>query len=251
MRVIPVLDVKNGLVVRARMGDRANYRPIETPLARGAQPLDVAEGLLRLHPFGALYVADLDAIEGRARNDATVAALAGRWPGLEIWVDAGLRDEDEIRAWCSATGARAVLGTESGVTPATLGRLADRDPVLSLDHRGVEKLGDPSIFADAASWPRDVVVMTLARVGGADGPDFDRLVEVRRMAGPERRVFAAGGVRGPDDLDGLTGAGIAGALVASALHDGRLDGRALDRAAGGLGAGEHAEKDRAAGDPPA
>ena len=51
MRIIPVLDLMDGLVVRARFGDRASYRPIETPLSPDAQPLHVAAGLLRLFPF--------------------------------------------------------------------------------------------------------------------------------------------------------------------------------------------------------
>ncbi len=63
--------------------------------------------------------------------------------------------------------------------------------------------------------------MTLARVGAADGPDLDALRAIQAKA-PAARVHAAGGVRGPDDLHALRRAGIAGALVASALHDGTL-----------------------------
>jgi phosphoribosylformimino-5-aminoimidazole carboxamide ribotide isomerase len=37
-----------------------------------------------------------------------------------------------------------------------------------------------------------------------------------------RRIYAAGGVRDAADLAALARAGIAGALVATALHDGRL-----------------------------
>ncbi|MBC8130797.1 MAG: nickel transporter, partial [Rhizobiaceae bacterium] len=44
-------------------------------------------------------------------------------------------------------------------------------------------------------------------------------------------VFAAGGVRDEDDLMRLEKAGIAGALVASALHDGRIDRAVLERMA--------------------
>jgi phosphoribosylformimino-5-aminoimidazole carboxamide ribotide isomerase len=36
------------------------------------------------------------------------------------------------------------------------------------------------------------------------------------------RIFAAGGVRGPADLDALAAVGVVGALVATAIHDGRL-----------------------------
>ena len=71
MDVIPVLDVQDGVVVRAVRGDSANYRPLETPLAATSDPVDVAKGLRALYPFRRLYVADLDGIAGR--GDATCA----------------------------------------------------------------------------------------------------------------------------------------------------------------------------------
>jgi phosphoribosylformimino-5-aminoimidazole carboxamide ribotide isomerase len=63
--------------------------------------------------------------------------------------------------------------------------------------------------------------MTLARVGSGAGPDIERLSHVRKHAG-DRLVYAAGGVRNGNDLAALQRAGIAGALVASSLHDGTL-----------------------------
>jgi phosphoribosylformimino-5-aminoimidazole carboxamide ribotide isomerase len=41
-------------------------------------------------------------------------------------------------------------------------------------------------------------------------------------AGGGRRIYAAGGVRGPEDVAHLARIGAAGALVASAIHDGQL-----------------------------
>jgi hypothetical protein len=64
MEIIPVIDLKGGLVVRARMGQRDQYRPIETPLSPTSHPADVVQGLMSVFPFRTLYVADLDAIEG-------------------------------------------------------------------------------------------------------------------------------------------------------------------------------------------
>ncbi|MBL8704261.1 MAG: histidine biosynthesis protein, partial [Rhodospirillales bacterium] len=61
MDTIPVIDLKAGQVVHARRGDRANYRPIETSLSPSAEPVAVARGLMALHGFRRLYVADLDA----------------------------------------------------------------------------------------------------------------------------------------------------------------------------------------------
>ena len=76
MQIIPVIDVRHGLAVRAVRGDRSNYRPIVTPLSASADPVDVVRGYMRLFPFKALYVADLDGIEGRGRKQRFAAASA-------------------------------------------------------------------------------------------------------------------------------------------------------------------------------
>src|SRR4051794_1159067 len=46
MEIIPVIDLKDGTVVRARMGRRDQYQPIVTPLSPTSDPLDVARALL-------------------------------------------------------------------------------------------------------------------------------------------------------------------------------------------------------------
>ena len=88
--IIPVIDLRHGLVVRAVMGRRELYRPIETPLSRTADAEDVVLGLLALHHFKALYIADLDAIEGTGDNTSVVTRLQKRFAHLDIWTDNGI-----------------------------------------------------------------------------------------------------------------------------------------------------------------
>ncbi len=221
MHVIPVLDIMNGVVVRARSGSRERYRPIVTPLSPDAVPASVLAGLMALHPFDTVYIADLDAITGADRQDAAIDALADRFRAVEFWVDNGIAEKTMAADWLRRPAVRLVVGTESQTSPALLAALGAR-AVLSLDFRGEAYVGPLAILNTPALWPRDVIVMTLARVGSGEGPDWERLAEIRRLAGPERRLHAAGGVRGPDDLAALERAGIHGALVATALHDGRL-----------------------------
>ena len=80
MEIIPVIDLKGGLVVRARMGQRDQYRPIETPLSPTSHPADVVQGLMSVFPFRTLYVADLDAIERTGDNDAVLVRLKAAFP---------------------------------------------------------------------------------------------------------------------------------------------------------------------------
>src|SRR5262245_46812912 len=62
MRIIPVLDLLNGVVVRGVAGERSNYRPVVSRLVDQPEPLAVARAFRAQLGLGLLYVADLDAI---------------------------------------------------------------------------------------------------------------------------------------------------------------------------------------------
>jgi phosphoribosylformimino-5-aminoimidazole carboxamide ribotide isomerase len=209
------------------MGARDRYRPIATPLAATSDPLDVARGLLSLHAFAALYIADLDAIEGREGNDAVVALLRREFPRVRLWVDNGISQLRRAMDWLALGLGDLVLGSESQTDAAVLRAFAgDPRVALSLDFRGGEFQGPPELLTESGCWPRRVIVMTLARVGSGAGPDLERL-SVIQAAAVGKCVYAAGGVRDAADLAELKRRGIAGALVATALHDGRLRGSDL------------------------
>ncbi|WP_043350551.1 HisA/HisF-related TIM barrel protein, partial [Methylobacterium sp. B1] len=192
-----------------------------TPLAKGSAPTAVARGLVDEWPAGILYVADLDAIMDRAAPDLrALEAIARACPGIALWVDAGFAEPAGVAAFLVAGLGRPVIGSESQADAGLVTRLGDR-AVFSLDTRGAERLGPAALHDDPSLWPPEVIAMTLAQVGAGAGPDLAALGALRVRA-PDRRLYAAGGVRGPDDLRALRAAGIAGALVASALHDGTL-----------------------------
>ncbi len=229
--IVPVLDLKGGHVVHARAGERARYLPIRSNLASGSEPGAVLDGILSLAPFRCIYIADLDAIERRGSHRALLAELSRRYRGVEFWIDGGFASATEASEIASSR-ITPVLGSESlrhesEVAEATA-RMGAAGWLLSLDYRGDQFVGPPAIEAQPDHWPERVIAMTLSRVGSAVGPDLARLAALQRIAGT-RRLFAAGGVRGPNDLDELAAMGLAGVLVASALHDGRLMAVALSR----------------------
>ncbi len=160
MDVIPVIDIKSGEVVHAQGGRRDSYRPIRTPLSATSAPADVAAGLLRLAPFRQLYIADLDAIEGRGANDAAIEAIARAAPGVELWIDNGIADADAARAWLGGCAHCLVIGSESQHGVETIQSLRDeRRVLLSLDFRGEAFQGPAGLLDDAA---------LLARAGDRD-----------------------------------------------------------------------------------
>jgi phosphoribosylformimino-5-aminoimidazole carboxamide ribotide isomerase len=137
-------------------------------------------------------------------------------------VDGGIADLAAARDWLDAGLGHLVLGSETQTDVALVRRLsADPRVVLSLDFRGEDFLGPPALLDEPDAWPDRVIVMTLARVGSGAGPDLARIAAVGARAGP-RKLYAAGGIRGVADLAGLARAGVAGAIVASCLHDGAL-----------------------------
>jgi phosphoribosylformimino-5-aminoimidazole carboxamide ribotide isomerase len=230
MQIIPVIDLKDGHVVRAYKGERDAYAPIVSPLAASSAPQDVVAGFLRLHPFTTIYIADLDAIERRGDHGDAILALARAFPGLSLWVDDGAADAAHVTA-LRARGVEPVIGSESLVAIDMAATLAsDKDAILSLDFRGERFLGPPALLEDARFWPRRVIAMTLGRVGGFEGPDLELLARLARRS-EGRSLFAAGGVRDASDLEALARVGVAGALVASALHEGRVAPDDLDKIA--------------------
>jgi phosphoribosylformimino-5-aminoimidazole carboxamide ribotide isomerase len=229
MDVIPVIDIKGGVVVHARMGRRDEYRPIATPLSSTSDPLDVVRGFLSVYPFATLYIADLDAIERAGDNRAVLQRLRAELPGMTLWVDCGIADHTAAEVWLQADLGQLVLGSEAQTDAALLRRFADHPrALLSLDFRGASLQGPPALAAEPTHWPQRVIVMALSRVGSGAGPDAERLYGIRELA-PTKAIYAAGGIRGGSDLVTLANGGIAGALVASCLHDGRLRGPEIEK----------------------
>ena len=231
--LIPVIDLKDGMVVHAREGRREEYRPVESRLAGGAEPAKIVAALLALHAFRRLYIADLDAIERRGDNLESIRAIRRNFPDLELWTDTGIGDDRALERWLDAALGQPVIGSESlhdsEFMTLVRDRCADASPVLSLDYRGDDFMGPPALLTHPERhWPRRILAMNLQRVGSDRGPDLGLIVGLANRV-PGCKVYAAGGVRSTGDLETIMATGAAGALLASALHDGRIGSADLAR----------------------
>jgi phosphoribosylformimino-5-aminoimidazole carboxamide ribotide isomerase len=251
MRLLPVLDVQDGVVVRGVGGRRHEYRPVVSRLTSSCRPVDVAEAFRAHFGLGELYLADLDALAGAAPALAFYRELRER--GFRLWVDAGLRTVADAVPLAAAGIEGLVAGLETVAGPLVLADLCrkfgDR-VVFSLDLKGGTPLGNVSAWgaADAASVAaravevgvRRLLVLDLARVGGGSGTGTEDLCRALTTRHPDAEVIAGGGVRDVADLERLRACGVSGVLVASALHDGRLTPEQVRDAQSGEGqAGRH------------
>lgn len=218
MQIIPVIDVKSGVVVLAKQGNRQNYQPLSSPLCTSSQVEDVINAYLRLYPFSQIYIADLDALMGTDTNQSLIHSVVTHYPQLNFMIDCG-----SLRSHYSGLNVTPIIGTES-INKQTLieTKQQTNDFILSLDFCAEDKLmGDPALYESPALWPKELIIMTLGLVGKNSGPDLIRLQHYCDSY-PEYHFIAAGGIRHMQDLVQLKKIGIQQSLVASALHSGTL-----------------------------
>ena len=196
MLIIPVIDLMGGKVVHAQGGRRDQYQPLTSQLTSSVYPNAVIKQLLKWYPFTDIYIADLDAIECKNIDKAFYLQLHHLFPQLTIWLDAGIRTQ-------------------------LVNTLQPTEFILSLDFRQGQLLGQYDLLTQVDLWPDTIIVMSLDTVGMDNGPD-EKLLNTIQKIKPGTQLIAAGGVRGEEDLMHLAKKQIKGALIASALHKGRL-----------------------------
>src|ERR1700683_5265186 len=123
MKILPVIDLKGGLVVRGLAGRREHYQPIVSRLISSCSPIDVAKAFRDRLGLKEIYLADLDAIAGGSPALATYAAIQAA--GMRLWVDAGVRDPEDA-ARLSGAVHRLIVGLETVEGPEALVGICSR-----------------------------------------------------------------------------------------------------------------------------
>jgi len=216
MKLIPVIDLLQGQAVMALRGQRQSYQPLSTPLCPDSRPEQVIEAYLGLYPFDCIYIADLDSIQSQGNNHKTITSLQRRFPHLQFWVDAGYPVLPHSPPIIPVIGSESLQSSDLAVLPSLSGNW-----ILSLDFKGNGFLGPLELLENTMLWPKSVIIMTLAKVGSLEGPDWNRLRSVVQRD-PSRHWIAAGGIRHQQDCNRLARFGIHCVLVASALHYGKI-----------------------------
>ena len=243
MQIIPVLDIAGGIAVHAQAGERTRYAPLQSDLTPGAvgDPLAVLRAFHSSLGIHQCYVADLDAIQGGAVQRTLLRELAEFHTGFAgaLMVDAGTHLPEGALEVLSCGASEVVVGLE------TLQAFSDLENIIrvvgtsrvvfSLDLRLGNPILHPAMQDARGAGPEPVslaeqaagrgattiLILDLGRVGTGCGVDLGLLESLRRRL-PGVRLLAGGGVLTRADLERMRDAGCDGALVASALHTGRL-----------------------------
>lgn len=227
MLILPAIDLLDGSCVRLARGsfDRVTVYA-DDPAARAAE---FAEQGAR-----ALHVVDLEgARSGGPVHLDVVRDIRAGFPGF-LQVGGGLRTTGDIAACLDLGVDRLILGTAAVGRPGWLteaiGRHGADRLAVAVDLRGRRVMVDgwrrrsDSDLSDVlarleAAGVRTVVFTDTERDGMLGSADAARARDFVR-AGFETVV--AGGVTTADDIRRLAAAGAAGAIIGSALYEGRL-----------------------------
>lgn len=216
----------HGHVVQAVRGQRQHYRPIQSQLTTSHTLIDVVDAILQVYPFDCVYIADLNAITKDTEltdHRARIQHAMQTFPQIDWWVDAGIRSAEELQYW-QAIGVTPVLASEVLGSIESYQQLRQLAPEsrLSLDFFSEGFKGPAGLLEHSAIWSQPTILMSLPKVGAHQGPDLDRLIQMQQHS-PTQKLYAAGGVRHLEDIQALAAQGAHGVLIASALHQKRLN----------------------------
>ena len=230
MIVFPAIDLKGGQAVQLQQGEFDQARQYGDPGAAVARWL--AEGTEYIH------VVDLDAAAaGHPINQSAVAVIVSGAAnaGVPVQLGGGLRSVFDVRTALRAGVDRVILGTAAAKSPDLAEEMVQsfgpEKIVVSIDARDgvvathgwqlesnhqVEDLANELVERGI----RRFVYTDIAQDGMLTSPNIDAtraLLNSTRAA-----IIAAGGVTTAEHIRLLAAAGCEGAIVGTALYEGRL-----------------------------
>lgn len=251
-KIIPVLDLKDGIVVHGVKGERAKYLPIKSNLTASVEFPQVLEAFIKNLGVGEFYIADLDAIMcGRKKNQLSLIFPKERHglPPLNLMIDAGVTDRESAAEIINAGADKVIVGTETLSSLKTLADIIEAYGTsriaVSIDIMDMKILSPaPEIYQltpvqaikeISRAGATQFILLELHRVGtgtGINKPLIKVCLDAVKEANASGSLIIGGGVSGYEDLKWLAENGVDGALVASVLHNGLVNGdliRALER----------------------
>lgn len=234
MRIIPAIDLKDGMCVRLLQGD------FEKTTEYSADPAEIGRRFSAL-AVDDLHIVDLDgARTGTQQNHSIVAEIIAQ-SGLTVQLGGGIRERDDVVRWLAAGVTRCVVGSVAIKKPETvqqwLGEFGADTIVLALDIK-LNESGVPMLTtqgwtedSDVSLWDcidnyrdvgvRHVLCTDVARDGAMTGPNFKLYGDILARY-PGLSLQASGGVRNIKDMHKLRELGIPAAITGRALLDGKI-----------------------------
>ena len=222
--IIPVLDLKDGIAVSGKSGNREEYKPLKTIFHPSSDPLKISESLKEAGA-SEIYIADLDSIEGKGSNMELIGKINQLIP---VMLDCGASDLDSVSEALQVVD-KVIVATE------TLKKLEDlyeifcrvnrERVIISVDVLNNKILSkhlklDFSILRESLEKlkPSMVILLDISNVGTETGINWQLMDE---FVGMESSLILGGGIT-REDLPQLAEKGVNTVLAGTALHQGSI-----------------------------
>ncbi len=221
MEIVPVMDVKNGKLVRSSDPKGREFRELKSTLTSSADPLELAAVYEHIG-FREVYISDLDGILDGKPDYEFLKNVSMRCR-LTVMADIGVWTIEDI---LNLEKVKPVIASETFSSLNALG--FPRDFVINIDVKdGVFMSGMDvglkefvRIIKDSRT-VNEILLTDLSRVNLASGPNLDLCKYVLGEL-PGKTLMYAGGVRNMLDIEMLFELGVKKVLVGAALNTGSM-----------------------------
>lgn len=228
MLVIPAVDIMNGKCVRLVEGDPSRQKVYYEDPVEAAKKW-VSEGAELIH------LVDLDAALGRGRNTDIVKKIVQKVP-VKVQFGGGLRTFEKAEELLKLGVSRVIFGTNLLSNPQTIiktvKKFGSQRVAVSLDLRNGKivlkgwKEPAKASFVEMARFAEEtlnvgmIIFTAVDRDGTLKGPSLqyaEKLLKTVKVP-----VVASGGISSLQDLIRLSKVGVYGAIVGTALYEGKF-----------------------------
>lgn len=221
---IPVLDLKGGIAVSGKSGQRETYTPLNTCYANSANPVEITENL-KLNGASEIYIADLDLIESKGHNINEIKMVNSILP---VIFDGGVKDFDSYTFFLDYA-YKIIVATETLESIDELKKIFNKYPkeriVISID------IKDNELYTKNLNLtlkeikpilreldPNEIILLDITGVGTNKGVNYELLNEFKEF---KDKLIIAGGLN-KDSIAELEKEGIKKVLIGTSLHSGEI-----------------------------
>ena len=220
MELIPAIDLLDNIVVKAFLGERKKYKPINSKLVNSSILETVIISLLKEYKFKKIYIADLNAIMGNKNNLNIIKKAVTKFPKVDFWVDYGVKNFLDFKKYDN-NKFKTIIGSETLENIDELKRIykqKKKEFILSLDFKNNSFLGPENLIKDTKLWPKKTIFMILNSIGTKKRPKLIKLYNLD----PKKDYYLAGGISNNEDIEFLKKKGFKGAILSTAIHEKKI-----------------------------
>ena len=225
MNIIPAIDIKGGMVVRAMGGNRKYYQPVHISLNQSSDPIVFTRRIIQLYHPSVIYLADLDSLNNDGDNINIIIELCNLFKNIIFWVDVGNR---KIRS-LEKNNIIHVMCSECLKKIKNFNYIY-KNHIYSYDYKeGI--IGFKYFQKLDSKYKNKIILMNMSDVGTSKGPDYRHIKRICRSS--KKEYYVAGGINSVFDIIRLRNMKVNGVIVSSILFNTKTNKYLIKKRASG------------------